>query len=363
MVNQAPRFDINELLESIEQHHKITSSFDVVKGFEGFDKPQRWLIKGVLPENSLTAIYGASGSFKSFLAISMSAHIATGKEWDGRKTTKGAVLYIVGEGGTGVPQRIKAWSLKHNHNEGPDFLYRINSPVFPADPHQVKMLKATCDKITTDSGQPVRLIVFDTLARCYGGADENSARDMGAFIRGCDDIKAHTGATVLLIHHSGKNEEAGARGSSSLRGALDAELLVKREQDNQALKLLCTKSKDAEPFPETAFDLQSTLVHTDEDGEPVYSLTLSAESRAPASEKPQGKSLTKNQQAIWQAVRSRSARGEPTNREVIRDDFKAQGFDVKNFGRTLNSLIENCFLIDIDGQLSMPTSIEEISEE
>ncbi|WP_218658489.1 helicase RepA family protein, partial [Enterobacter cloacae] len=29
----------------------------------------------------------------------------------------------------------------------------------------------------------------DTLARCFGGNDENDARDMGAFIEGCDVIK------------------------------------------------------------------------------------------------------------------------------------------------------------------------------
>lgn len=80
-----------------------------------------------------------------------------------------------------------------------------------------------------------------------GGADENKASDMGAFIAGCDAIKAATGATVLVVHHSGKDETKGARGSSSFRAALDAEFLVKRETVGaKALVLTCTKQKDAE---------------------------------------------------------------------------------------------------------------------
>lgn len=53
------------------------------------------------------------------------------------------------------------------------------------------------------------MIILDTLARCFGGNDENDARDMGAFIRGCDELKRRTGATVLVVHHSGKDETKG----------------------------------------------------------------------------------------------------------------------------------------------------------
>ncbi|MGK3687187.1 AAA family ATPase, partial [Escherichia coli] len=42
-----------------------------------------------------------------------------------------------------------------------------------------------------------------------GGNDENDSRDMGAFIRGCDELKRRTGATVLVVHHSGKDETKG----------------------------------------------------------------------------------------------------------------------------------------------------------
>ncbi|MCP5682603.1 helicase RepA family protein, partial [Klebsiella pneumoniae] len=82
---------------------------------------------------------------------------------------------------------------------------------------------------------PVRLIIFDTLARCYGNLDENNSQDMGRLIVGCDAIKNGTSASVLLVHHSGKDETKGARGSSSLKAALDVEFNVKKDKENQSL--------------------------------------------------------------------------------------------------------------------------------
>ena len=63
--------------------------------------------------------------------------------------------------------------------------------------------------------RPGRLIILGTLARCFGGSDENAAKDMGAFIQGCDTSKAVTQTSVLIVHHSGKGQERGARGSSA----------------------------------------------------------------------------------------------------------------------------------------------------
>ena len=54
------------------------------------------------------------------------------------------------------------------------------------------------------------LIIVDTLARCMVGGDENSAKDMGLFIAHADALRKETGATVLIIHHTGKNGRASA---------------------------------------------------------------------------------------------------------------------------------------------------------
>ncbi|HGC0880764.1 TPA: AAA family ATPase, partial [Escherichia coli] len=156
-------------------------------GSEGFDAQQSYVIKGLIPAESLCSTYGASGSYKSFLAISWSCHVATGMAWGGRRVSKGAVIYIAGEGSMGVKRRVKAWEI--THDKVVTDLCIINAPVFPASPDYVEQVIRTAGLVKSRTGENVRLIVIDTLARCFGGNDENDSRDMGAFIQGCDAIK------------------------------------------------------------------------------------------------------------------------------------------------------------------------------
>ncbi|MGQ3663188.1 helicase RepA family protein [Citrobacter braakii] len=295
-------------------------------GSAGFDQELDYTMKGYLPANSLCSIYGPSGSYKSFLAVSWACHIAAGHKWAGRSVSGGSVLYVVGEGGIGIPRRIRAWENVHNDTNRLDNLYLVNRPVFPVRREEVSQVILAARQVEATTGQPVKFIVIDTLARCFGGNDENDARDMGAFIEGCDTIKRETGATLLVVHHSGKDGSKGARGSSAFRAALDAEFSVRREGEGGALILACTKMKDAEEPQEAAFDLRTVELFTDRDGELVVSLLLHdvpREARDIDPELETVSNLTRNHAALWQCIRTRKARGEPCNREVLRDDVEA----------------------------------------
>ena len=313
-------------------------------GSTGYDKEQSFVIKGLIPECSFASIYGPSGSFKSFLALDWACHIATGKDWDGHKVKQGAVLYVAGEGGFGVTQRIRAWEL-HHQVANLDNLARLPVPIFPSDSDQVKTVLEYCQEIKAKTGHAVKLVILDTLARCYGGNDENSSRDMGAFIQGCDTIKQLTGATVLVVHHSGKNVDSGGRGSSSLPAALDVEYRVSRDgEGEQALVLTCSKMKDAEQPDTKAYDLTSVHIRTDSDGDDVNSLCLIPVGRTPNGDDEalsNASHISGNHEALWQAVRSRTQAGDPTTRAIIIGDLKAQEINVKHFGRWLTKLIED----------------------
>ena len=353
--------NIRKLASVIEEIDNLpelgsTSRLALAVGSEGYDAAQSWLVKGLIPGDSSIGLYGPSGSFKSFLALSLCCHISTGKDWDGRKVTQGNVLYVVGEGGIGVPRRIRGWEKHFNKGESLTGMYRVKGPVFPATREAVFDVINDCHYIENQTGQPVKLVVFDTLARCFGGNDENSAKDMGAFIQGCDAIKQGTGATVMVVHHSGKNEEAGARGSSALRGALDVELMVKRDGKETALTLSCTKMKDAEAPDTYAYDLQALSTHIDEDGDPVSTLVVIPQGREATTieNAPRANNVSPNHTAVWQAVRSRRVRDEPASVEVIKGDLKAQGINIKNFGRWLDKMLENGELCKEGNMLFMP---------
>src|SRR5262249_31524456 len=68
-----------------------------------------WLVKPVMPADSVGMMFGASGTFKSFIAVDAAMHVAHGLPWMGRRTRQGDVIYLAAEGGTGLWGRICAW--------------------------------------------------------------------------------------------------------------------------------------------------------------------------------------------------------------------------------------------------------------
>jgi RecA/RadA recombinase len=235
---------------------------------------QQWLIDGVLPADAFGVIFGPSGSYKSFIALDMSASIASAHQWHGRDVDNaGHVIYIGAEGASGLHLRKKAWEIRHHlpmRNLGIlGSAVTINSAV--ECEHLVQLCLEAADSI----GEDVKLIVIDTLARSFAG-DENSASDMGAFVKSCDRIRERTGATVLVIHHSGKDAEKGARGSSALRAACDFEFKV-TSSGKKVCKLACTKAKDSDPIDDVDFKLEAVDIgRKDAKGREMISLVPKA---------------------------------------------------------------------------------------
>ena len=337
---------------------KSINCYPMTVGSEGYDEKVTYIIKEYIPAESFGVIYGASGSYKSFLALSLSCNIASGYGWNKSKVNQGLVFYIAGEGGIGVPRRIKAWEDEYNDGKRLQNLYVIKQPVYLIDDTSVNNLINDILSVSQKRGMEPALIVVDTLARCFAGADENSTRDMNSFIAGCDRMKAATRATIMVIHHTGKDAEKGARGSSALRAASDFEYAVKRTDDGGAFILSCTKAKDEREPEVQLFNLKIRGIMVDDEGDEITSLTPENEG-IPLPEEhdkpPKGKNTSENHIAIWQSVRSRLTNDEPTTRAVIKDDLVAMGFDStyvrKKFGGWVKKLITDGNLEERDGSL------------
>lgn len=203
-----------------------------------------WLLDRILPRGALTCLYGPSGAGKSFLSLDWTLTVATSRgNWLSHTSQAGKCFYIAGEGATSMKPRIDAWiqargvsaSKAENlltHKESVDFL-------------DIRAVAELADEVKKTEGEPA-FIVIDTLARCFGGGDENSAKDMGAFIASTDLLRRDTGATLLVVHHTGKVSEKGARGSSALHAAADT--MIELKASDEIITLTCTKQKDAAPF-------------------------------------------------------------------------------------------------------------------
>ena len=167
------------------------------------------------------------------------------------------------------------------HDSGP--FYIVREPVQLTDGDDLACLLS---QMSAADVQPA-LIILDTFARCFVGGDENSAMEVGRFIEQARLLNAATGATVVLVHHSGKRKrkgEAEERGSSALRGAMDT--IVRLTKTGTALTVRCEKMKDDEEFePIHVRLLPVTLAGTEhtscvlEASEAVAEERLSAECR------------------------------------------------------------------------------------
>lgn len=230
-------------------------------------KPPAWIIKKHIIRDSLAMLYGASGAGKSFVAVDMGLSIASGRQWCDYKTNTGAVLYVAGEGVAGINARIIAWCQHHGIDKETlaETFHVTSQPVAILDALRVRELL----KVIEELPQPPALIIIDTLNRNFGDGDENTTKDMTRFVDHLTFLQNHTQACMMVVHHTGKGDSELARGNSSLRAAMDTEMVVRPLSTN--IELACTKQKDAAPFLPSVFNLSVIELCKDEDGEAVES--------------------------------------------------------------------------------------------
>lgn len=207
---------------------------------------QEWIIEGFLPHKSIIVMYGSPGSCKTFVALDISLRIANCLEWNNMSVNKpGIVIYILGEGLNGIKKRIYSW---HKHNKTSPSSTFITLPVSfnLGEEKDVHNLLSTIEHIESKFNDKVVLIVIDTLSRAITGIDENSSKDMNEVIKVVDKIKNYVAASVMLIHHCGKDNTRGMRGSSALLGAVDCCIQIKKKEHTVELQI--EKQKEGEPF-------------------------------------------------------------------------------------------------------------------
>ena len=248
-----------------------------------------YLVKGLIPRNGLVVIWGAPKCGKSFWAFDVAAHIALGWAYRGRKVRQGTVVYLVLEGEHGIGARVEAFRQRHlSENAEPIPLYLL-----PTRLNLIDEFQTLIDDITAQiKDNPPALIVVDTLNRSLNGS-ESRDEDMGAYIKAADAVREAFGAAVAVIHHSGI-EASRPRGHTSLAGAADAQIAIKRDHADT----ICTTLewlKDGPEGVEVYSRLESIEVGTDDDGNPISSCVV-IEAEKP--EKDTGHKLTKNQQSM-----------------------------------------------------------------
>jgi KaiC/GvpD/RAD55 family RecA-like ATPase len=231
-------------------------------------RPMSWLIRRVFPRAEIGAVFGETGSGKSFFVIDLVLAIARGQEWNGYKVTQGNVAYVVAEGAGSFHLRTDAYAKHHGVDVDELPFYVLgDAPNMLDDAAVGELLAALAEHAD------LKVVVLDTLAQVTSGANENSGEDMGRALAAAKRISKATGAVVLIVAHTGKDASRGIRGWSGIKAALDFEICIEKSGELRAATITKVKDGDGEgiAFP---FKLESVSLGVDDEGFDVASCVV-----------------------------------------------------------------------------------------
>lgn len=219
------------------------------------------LIAGFLMKGENVCFYGPPKVGKTFMALDIALSLAANLPVFGHVATKttGPVVYLSGEGHSGMKRRIKAW--REARGIAPDrrlpFYYKTAVPMT-----KTGMIEAQryIDGIKNYLGETPVLVVIDTMARSMAGLDENSSGDAGQYLELTEALRSALTCTLLTLAHSGKKLDHGLRGSTAFAAGFDAVWVAEMNVANRTVKLDAEYLKDAEDLGPFCFRLKHIQV-------------------------------------------------------------------------------------------------------
>jgi AAA domain len=248
-----------------------------------FDKIQidtapAYLVKGIVPRVGLCIFWGPPKCGKSFLVFDLMMHVALGWKFRDRKVRQGVVVYCALEGCAAFKNRIEAFRQARLADDitGVPFHLMASPMALVAD--QAALIAAIRGQAPTPAA-----VVIDTLNRSLTGS-ESDDRDMAAYVKAADAIRDAFGCAVVIVHHCG-HEGTRPRGHSSLMGALDAQIAVKRDAADNVIATI-EVMKDGAQGDEFASKLEVIEVGVDDDGDAITSCVIApVDGSAPRNDK------------------------------------------------------------------------------
>jgi hypothetical protein len=302
-----------------------------------------WLVRDWIPRLGLSVIFGASGAGKSHLAADLACHVARAEAWHGNPVEPGLVVYVALEGHGSLSNRVAA--LARAFGDAPVWFIRAPFSLAEMAGH-VDDLVETIREEAAARGLTIRWVIIDTLARAMAGMEENSAKDMGTAVAGLEAITAALDCAVTAVHHSGKDQARGERGSGSLRAAAEASIEVTSEGlgADKVITAAAGKVRDGEDGGTFTYRLAQVELGVDKWGRPVTSCTvepLGEDETAARRAKAKVRKLTARQRDGLDALRDAAERhgrrttnspDYPSNRKIVAEDAWRDEFYRRAFG-------------------------------
>jgi hypothetical protein len=291
-------------IRSLDQLHPIWT----------WESELTWLVPDLLPEGSVNLLSAPSDTGKTWFAYFLAGAVAHGGTVFGNQVLQRKVLYLDGENPPYlVKQRLLDLGVAKTLNLMVWGGWHDDPPPGPSNNLIREFAK---------SEHP--LLIWDSLVQFHPG-DEQSSTETRRFM---DQFRAlaHLGATVLILHHTGKSPTSQEyRGSTDIKASVDMAYLLKKEGNGKALGKLML-----EPFKQRLALVPTRLVEY----ERAKGFTSSAILAKPVDDKPDAVEIVReivqatpglNQtEIVERAVAAGSSRNKAANALKREDLFRRE---------------------------------------
>lgn len=263
------------------------SKFGLIR-WEDQDKPSErtyeFQVAGLIPRRETVLWFGESQSGKSFSAFDCGIHVASGMEYQGRRTRRGGVIYCFIEKGHGARNRMQAFRQHYDLPlDGFPFAVLTRRIDIFSSEETVDLLAAECEEIAKGWDVPLDVIVIDTHDKATPGASEIDKKDVSTVLNRYERLRDRSKAAVWVIGHS--NSFGSARGSLVLYNAIETVISISVLRDkalgefrdaNQRVirQAKVLKQSEGEAGQTWKFVLPAIEVGRNEYGEPVTSCVV-----------------------------------------------------------------------------------------
>lgn len=209
---------------------EVKSLFEIIN--DEVKENQDIVGNGILNENSLLLIVGRPKSGKSFLAMNFGLAISSGIDFAGFNIKKAEkVLLLSAEGGyLSNRRRLIAMKQKINECEFNEF-YMSTLSYFPIN--EQSNYKSLYDYINKEKP---KVLIIDPFIK-FHNVDENTSSQIMEILGKIRFLIEKFSLSVILVHHSGKNESRGGRGSNAIEGEYDSSITIKRSKGSNNAQL------------------------------------------------------------------------------------------------------------------------------
>lgn len=330
----------------------------------------KWVVDDYIEADSLAQVFGDPGGGKSFVAIDLACCVATGKPWHGHDVKQGSVFYIAGEGHNGLARRLKAWQIGNGTTLANVPLYKSHRAAQLYDATEAAVVAEAIKQLSAEANCIPSMIVIDTLARNHGG-DENSTQDMNAFIQHLDVyLRQPWKCCVMVVHHSGVADKDRSRGSTALKGALDAEYKCQLDSGTKTIAFESKKMKDAEMPAAKNFQItQIDLPILDKHNLAVKGAYLTSVDISGLVSQVQKKTyLSPNQKRVMECLvmlelkRATDQQTSAVNYDEWRESAKEHNVKNNRFWEVVKSMIAKGMVVEADGGYRSHPNHPKVSE-